>query len=238
MTQEIINRQEYKYIVTRETYYKLVESLKRKLQADTHGNSEGLYTVFSLYYDTENDGFFHETINDHPFRQKLRLRSYQSLRPNCLAFLEIKKKYRKFVNKRRIPLNLEGALSLLNGERSVDYFKPFDLNHQIIQEIIFLRDYYSLRAKVMVHYQRQAFIGSDDSNLRVTFDWDLRKWDVPFSLEEMSNGDQFFPNGYLVLEVKTSNCLPLWLSRLLSDLHCYKQRYSKYCNSRLNDLLL
>lgn len=41
----------------------------------------------------------------------------------------------------------------------------------------------------------------------------------------------YLPTGKVVLEVKSSGSIPLWLARTLSRLHCRKQAFSKYSTS-------
>lgn len=73
-------------------------------------------SVRSLYYDTPSDDLIARSIEAPPYKEKLRLRVYGSITgPDMPAFIEIKKKYKGTVYKRRAALSLAGAEAFLAG---------------------------------------------------------------------------------------------------------------------------
>lgn len=82
--------------------------------------------------------------------------------------------------------------------------------------------------KVFIGYDRTAFAGTDDPELRVTFDTKLR-WRT--SKLDRAYGDQgmlLLPQDAVLMEVKLPGVCPLWLSRALSELSIYQTSVSKY----------
>ena len=69
------------------------------------------------------------------YKEKLRLRSYGTASKDEKVFLELKKKYKGIVYKRRISLNCDEAQEILeNGER-------LNENSQIAKEINYFLDF-------------------------------------------------------------------------------------------------
>ncbi|SCX76247.1 polyphosphate polymerase domain-containing protein [Alkaliphilus peptidifermentans] len=230
MDQEVFNRYEFKYIIDHEKYKKVYDEVKGRLTVDPFGNGEGHYRILSFYYDTPEDTFFHETLNGTVFRQKLRLRAYNNVNPNSDVFLEVKQKHDGVVNKRRTKLPLREAYAFLNQQHSnsrIDHFQAS--NKQILNEIHFLKNFYELKPKIIISYDRQAFQGVEEKDLRVTFDTDLRKDENCSKIEDYKNGEPIMESGLYVLEVKVNSRIPYWLTRILSECECYKQGVSKYC---------
>ena len=83
----------------------------------------------------------------------------------------------------------------------------------------------------MVSYDRQAFQGTGEGNLRVTFDYNLKCRRNDLRLEHGSGGEFFLDPSLVVLEVKVTNSVPFWLAGALSELGCYKNSFSKYCTA-------
>lgn len=235
MAKEIFKRYELKFVITNDTYSQLLKTLSPYLTVDTNGNKEGCYTISSIYYDTVNNLFHQERMLGQSFRQKLRMRVYNKVSVNDWAYLEIKQKHKKVVNKRRTLIKLKDAYNFLEQEKPLGNSFPFEVsNHQILKEIDFFKNLYQLEPRVIVSYERQAFEAIEDNSIRVTFDKDLRKRNYDFRLENGSYGESYMKSSLYVLEVKLMNRMPLWLTRILSDYQCVLQPFSKYSNSYYN----
>lgn len=226
---EIFNRHEYKYLVDPETMRSVSLGLSGYAHPDAHG-MDGSYRVTSLYFDTTDELFYLQTLDNLPFRQKLRLRIYGKYSPGDLSFLEIKQRHHGLVHKRRLPLPLD--LAYAGAVPGAD--EPLDLrgtNLQIFREASFLVNYFTLRPKIVVSYRRQAYVGRDDSELRITFDSDLRFWTGKLKVEKPEHSMQVFQDDKVIMEIKSNKALPPWLSRLVTDNECGKLKLSKYCLS-------
>ncbi|PPA70267.1 polyphosphate polymerase domain-containing protein [Jeotgalibacillus proteolyticus] len=232
MAQEIFKRYEIKYLIPFKQYLSLREKLLPYMTFDTYGNPEGKYNIVSLYYDSDDYSIYYETRNKLRFRQKLRLRIYDQADLNSTAFFEIKQKFKNVVNKRRtsIPLNEAYALSDLDYD-DIDFAAFNASNPQILKEAMHFKQLYQLKPEVVVSYDRQAFSGIYEKDLRVTFDYNLMCRNHDLSIENGPQGLNFVDPGMVVLEVKVSETVPFWLARLLSEFDCSKQSVSKFCTS-------
>ncbi|WP_078553370.1 polyphosphate polymerase domain-containing protein [Bacillus alkalicellulosilyticus] len=230
MAGEIFSRYEIKYLIPFSTYEKLAKALQGRMVYDKYGDEEGKYNIISLYFDSPDKKIYYETRNKERFRQKLRLRIYNKATVDDNAFFEVKKKYKKRVNKRRTSINLKHAYQYINNAQR-NYETLNISNPQIFNEIDSFRSYYSLQPENIVSYDRQAFVGVTDPDLRVTFDYNLRCRKDDLRIEHGPHGIHFVDPELVVLEVKVNHSVPLWLSRLLSELGCPKKSVSKFCTS-------
>ena len=105
MAQMVFNRIERKYLMPEPVY----EALRYRLEPHMQEDEYGLHTICNLYYDTPDSLLIRRSIEKPVYKEKLRLRSYGIPTHDSKAFLEIKKKYKKVVNKRRIQLPLREA---------------------------------------------------------------------------------------------------------------------------------
>ena len=232
-TERFFNRHEFKYVITEETAAGVLESIQPHMKRDRHTNEEAHYRISSLYFDTRENLFHEEYLREEVFRQKLRLRVYNqpSLMDHC--FFEIKKKFQGFVSKRRAQLTLASTYAWLEGRVTTDEIcQAFPEEAHVIREIDFLRTHYKLEPRVVISYIRQAHVGIFDDTLRVTMDRQLTRRYThlqPHMLPATDTG--YLPDSRVVLEVKSSGTIPLWLARTLSGLSCRKQAFSKYSTS-------
>lgn len=230
MAGEIFSRYELKYLIPYDMYERMVERLSEKMTFDKYGNGDGRYTIISLYFDSPDKTIYYETRNKKRFRQKLRLRIYNSATEDDDAYFEVKKKYKKRVNKRRTSIKLKDAYDYIYN-RLEDKQSLAISNQQIFNEIDAFRSLYDLRPDNIVSYDRQAFMGIQDPDLRVTFDFNLRCRKDDLRIENGPHGYHFVDPNLVILEVKVNHSVPLWLSRLLSELGCPKKSVSKFCTS-------
>ena len=228
MAGEMFSRYELKYLIPFHVYEELAEILKRRMVYDRYGDVEGKYNIISLYFDSLDKKIYYETRNKSRYRQKLRLRIYNGATLEDNAYFEIKKKYKNRVNKRRTGIKLAHAYEYLeNG-----LVEGLDVsNLQIFHEVDSFRSLYNLVPENIVSYDRQAFVGVDDPDLRVTFDYNLRCRKQDLRIETGPDGVFFVEKEMVVLEVKVDHSVPLWLSRVLSELGCRKGSVSKFCTS-------
>ncbi|SFE49436.1 polyphosphate polymerase domain-containing protein [Alteribacillus iranensis] len=230
---EIFQRYELKYLIPFHVYEEIAETLIRsnKMRYDKFGDGLGRYNIVSLYFDSEDKKIYYETRNKLNFRQKLRLRVYDDATLDSPSFLEVKQKFNKVVNKRRTKLPLRKAYEYLKAEAKNDVSQFEPTNVQIMKEAESFRSLYHLQPRVVVSYDRQAFHGIEDSDLRVTFDYNLMARDNNLRIEDGPDGVHFVDPNLVVMEVKVSQSVPLWLSRLLSEFQCPRQSVSKFCTS-------
>ena len=217
--QAVFKRYELKYLLTLEQKETMLETISPYMELDQYGRT----TIRNLYFDTDNYRLIRRSIEKPPYKEKLRLRSYTKAEPNSTVYVELKKKYDSVVYKRRISMPESQALEWL----TLGQCPPEDT--QISREIRYVMDYYqTLHPTVFLSYEREAYFAKDGSDLRITFDDRILSRQDDLSLESEIYGIPILPDGKVLMEIKSSRGLPLWLAKSLSAQHIYKTSYSKY----------
>lgn len=220
MYQAIFSRVEKKYLLTEDEYNLLIEALKEKIKKDKNYFS----TICNLYLDTKNYDLIRTSIEKPIYKEKFRIRSYNTPELEDTVFFEIKKKYKDIVSKRRLKMKLNDVYEYLeNGIYKED-------NSQIIKEIDYSVKRYELVPSVYIAYERYSYCDKDYKGLRITFDTNLRYRDDELRLENGSSGKLVFNKPMYIMEIKTLGGLPLWFSNILSGLKIYPNSFSKYGN--------
>lgn len=226
MAIESFKRYEQKYIVDEQQFQIIYPLLLEYMKEDSYTRKNGFYPINNIYFDTVDDDLIQTSINKPAYKEKLRMRSYGPKNDEDTVFLEIKKKIKPIVTKRRITLPLKEAYDYtLRGIHpgKKDYINPYVMN-----ELDVFMKRYDLMPKVYLSYERKALAGREDSKLRVTFDQNIlaRRYDL--DLRKGAYGDRVLPEGYWLMEIKISQAMPLWLTRLLSEYKIYPVSFSKY----------
>jgi hypothetical protein len=226
MAIEVFSRYEKKYLLTEEQYRWMLEHIGENMEADKFNTDGQLYNIANIYYDTPDDALIRASIEKPVYKEKLRLRSYGVPGMEDKVFLEIKKKYKGLVNKRRTTLRLFEAYELI--EQGIDPGDQPYVNRQVLEEIKYFLKMYNLSPKVYLTYDRQAFFSKTDRDFRITFDTNIktRRYDV--GLEKGSMGELLIDNAFWLMEVKSSEAVPLWFTELLSEKELFAASFSKY----------
>lgn len=226
--QNVFSRYELKYLISIEEKNMLLKVMDKYMKRDDFGKS----TICNIYYDTPDKLLIRRSLEKPSYKEKLRMRSYGIASPDSKVFIEIKKKYKGVVYKRRISLDEKAASSYLVEHR------PLEKQNQISKEIDYLMSTYKdIGPSVFLSYEREAFYSKEDSNFRMTFDENLLMRDYDLSLNSGVYGDRILSRDMAIMEVKTVLGLPKWLLNFLDENKLYKTSYSKYGNAYLNFLL-
>lgn len=220
-------RYEKKYLLSAEKYSQLMERLEQYIIPDRFHKS----TVCSIYYDTENFELIRHSIEKPVYKEKLRLRSYNVPGPEGEVFVELKKKFKGIVYKRRVRMTAAQASAYLSGECAA----PMDT--QTTRELDWVLKSHALSPKVFIACDRFAYVAKDDENLRITFDKDLRWRETELDLTMGCHGKPVLKDGQVLMEIKIPGAAPIWLAHLLSELEIYPQSFSKYGSCYKNELL-
>ncbi len=212
-------RSEKKYLLTTAQYTALREVLDEHMTADKYKQ----YTVCNLYFDTEHNDLIRRSIEKPQYKEKLRLRSYGVVTDDDKVFLEIKKKYKGVVYKRRIVLPYgEVKAYLYNGI-------PPSETGQIFREIDYFIRFYKAIPKLYLSYDRIALCGiGEEKGLRVTFDRNIQSRTYDLDLAIPPSGEQLLTPDQWLMELKAPGAVPLWLSDALTRLAIYPNSFSKY----------
>lgn len=226
MAIEVFNRYEHKYLMDKETYERVIAVLDEHMELDAYNKNHEPYTIANIYFDTKDDYLIRTSLAKPGYKEKLRLRSYGVPESNSKVFLEIKKKYRGIVNKRRTALRLSEAYAFTeSGEKpdAADY-----MNMQVVSEIEYFLKVYDVSPKLYLAYDRIAYFEKDNMDLRISVDTNIRsrRWDL--HLENGDYGEKLLEDGMYLMEIKTSLAKPLWLVHMLTELGIKRQNFSKY----------
>lgn len=214
----IFRRVEKKYRLTPAQMAALLQEVSAHLTPDAHGRS----TICSLYLDTPEHLIIRNSIEAKVYKEKLRLRSYGTPAPDDHVFLEIKKKYKGVVYKRRENLTLQEAMAYIGGG-----LKPVE--SQIMSEIDYaMRFYRQPQPSMLIAYEREAYFDRDLPSLRLTFDTNVRYRETDLHLDHGHHGTLLLPPETILMEIKTDGATPLWLAQALSRCGILPTSFSKY----------
>ena len=217
--QSIFRRYEIKYLLTEDQYCTVRRAMEPYMEADRYGRS----SVRNIYYDTESYRLIRRSMEKPVYKEKLRLRSYGAVSEDGDVFVELKKKYKGVVYKRRIALPYPAAVRWLEG--GVPTAPPT----QISREIDYFREYYGrLLPQVYLSYEREAFALRGGGDLRITFDREILAREDDVSLCGERYGRTILPEGLLLMEIKCGGGMPLWMSEVLCANRIYRCSFSKY----------
>ena len=217
--QMVFERYELKYLLTLDQKQKMLEAMAPYMEEDKYGQT----TVRNIYLDTDNYRLIRRSIEKPAYKEKLRIRSYSQVTDEDTVFVELKKKFEKVVYKRRLPLRESDAMDWVCRECAC----PVDT--QISREIDYFIDFYGkLKPTVFLSYDRQAYYDKDTGDFRVTFDENILCRQVDIKLCKGIYGTPILPEGKVLMELKCSGGIPLWMVRALSHEHIYKTSFSKY----------
>lgn len=216
---DVFQRRELKFLLDEAQCHTVEEALRRRMKPDPHG----LNTICNLYYDTPDYRLIRHSLEHPVYKEKLRLRCYGQANPNADIFLELKKKYKGVVYKRRVKVTEPEAMAFM------DRMGSLRKQNQISREILYFRDFYqTLSPKVYLCYDREAWYDLVDKGFRMTLDRNVRYRTHELSLSAPFGGREILPPGKTLLEVKAEGAVPLWLVELLSRERIHKQSFSKY----------
>ncbi|MBQ2908572.1 MAG: polyphosphate polymerase domain-containing protein [Clostridia bacterium] len=216
---KVFKRSEIKYIITKSQYLLICGLLKDRMHPDEYGKS----VICNLYLDTPDFLLIRRSIEKPVYKEKLRVRSYGVATNDTPVYLELKKKFKGVVYKRRV--------GLLNSQLD-DFLDGKDLpcdNKQVEKEIRYALNFYKdIKPRMFLSYVREAFYGNDDKDFRITFDSNIIWRDYDLSLSGGVYGNRLLDEDTYLMEVKTETAIPMWLSAFLSQHKIFKQSFSKY----------
>lgn len=219
MYQTVFKRYELKYLLTQVQRATVLQAMEEYMGPDQYGRT----TIRNIYLDTDSYRLVRRSIEKPAYKEKLRIRSYGQAAPGSVVFVELKKKYRDVVYKRRVSLPEEEAMGWVCRERHCH------MDTQICAEIDYFLEYYgTLHPVVFLSYEREAYSAKDGSDFRVTLDENILCRREALSLQEEAYGVSVLPKGVTLMEIKCSGGLPLWMVHILSKERIYKTSFSKY----------
>lgn len=220
----IFQRVEKKYLLDEAQYAALWARLDRLIRPDVYPKS----TICSEYLDTPDFRLIRASMEATVYKEKLRLRSYNTPGEEDRVFLEMKKKFRGVVYKRRVAMPYAEARDYLaTGHTRQDT--------QIMREIQYAMQLYgNPRPAMLLCYEREAFVWAENPRVRLTFDRNVRYRTEDLHLSHGTAGKVILPEGRVLMEIKTDGGMPIPLSHILDECRIYPTRFSKYKTAYLD----
>lgn len=225
--QMIFQRYELKYLMNFRQLQIVLDAMEPYMVPDEYSHS----SIRNLYLDTPDFRLIRRSLERPIYKEKLRMRSYGRAGEHDPVFVELKKKYRSVVYKRRISIPQDQAQTCLNG------VQPWP-DSQIGKELAYTMDFYeTLCPAVFLSYERDAYHGILDSDFRVTFDTEIRYRQEELTLDSDTWGTCILDPGQALMELKVTGGLPIWMAHVLSQQGIFKTSFSKYGAAYQNILL-
>ena len=225
--QMIFQRYELKYVLNFRQLQAVLDAMEPHMVPDEYSHS----SIRNLYLDTPDYRLIRRSLERPVYKEKLRVRSYGQAGAQDPVFVELKKKYRSVVYKRRISIPQNQALACVDGMESWP-------DSQIGRELAYTMDFYqTLRPAVFLSYERDAYHGILDPEFRVTFDTEIRYRQQELTLDSDTWGAALLDPVQVLMELKVAGGLPIWMANVLSQQGVYKTSFSKYGAAYQNILL-
>ncbi len=197
---------------------------------DPYLESKGVdsYLVRSLYLDTDSLRFYYEKLSGICNREKFRIRAYNDERSKI--FLEIKKKNNNVITKDRECINYDDLHAILDRYgRSCMNNGKCKMESNVVMRFISLIISLQLRPMILIAYERQAFVGALDNDIRLTIDRNIcclpgRSYDMFYSGQNW-----IYINKPCILELKFNDVMPFFFKTIISRFNLHQQSISKYC---------
>ena len=237
-------RKEVKYLLSADQYARVRTALAAFMAPDRYGAC----AINTCYLDTPERLLIERSLDKPLYKEKLRIRRYgDACTPETPTFVEIKKKYKGIVYKRRICMTDAAARRFLAGmpyERAIAQHPLADakaqaeaesaVSRQIAREIIaFGRRWGRLDPSMDIRVIRTAWKLTEAGRaattpgfeVRITFDEHMRALD---RFDGRSEWRDIAAPGQVLMEVKVTGAYPLWLVRILNEAGFLPTSFSKY----------
>ncbi len=216
----VFRRVELKFRTTEEVLQQVLQEWMPHLTPDEYRES----TIANLYLDTPHHRLISASMEGKTFKQKLGLRAYGIPTDETPVFLEIKRKFKGVVYKRRITLPHKDAMAYLRGETALP-------DSQISREFAYTMSHYAPLSPMMaIFYEREAYYDKEDRSLRITVDRNIRFREDSLLLTQGTAGTPIIAPDEVLLEVK-ADALPRYIIDTLNRYQLYHSGFSKYATA-------
>ena len=222
-------RNELKYSIHYSARELLLNHWQRYIVRAAHTNENAVAPVLSQYFDSPDLVFVREKREGLRFRSKVRLRVYgQNFEKGQLAFLEIKRRHNELVKKvRQIIPSLDPKFHLNPKNWTFDDPETASAYNE-------LRERYLLRPSAQTYYQREAYQGLVENDVRITFDSHLIGLHPGERLTRRVISDRsrsLMPDTVIILELKSTKGFPAWIFEGIQLAELRQQPIPKYTSA-------
>lgn len=233
-----IERYEYKYLVPEELTGPICRAIAPYCEPDRHmaGTGPSGYTITSLYLDSPAFFCYRAKRDRHLDRFKLRLRTYDEQGQGAV-FLEVKRKVNDRVIKYRSRMQPAELQQALASDAVLDH------HDAAVRRFFHLCRTLDMAPAVLIRYHRAAFVGLRESYARVTLDRCIQA-QAPqgYALAGLSDRWRGLDHqlatrqtrSLVVLELKFTSAIPLWMVQLARRFELWRIGFSKYANGLIS----
>lgn len=221
-------RYEMKYLISQNKKREIENLMGKYIEPDKYFHS----LIQNIYYDTPDYRLIRTSMEKPLYKEKLRLRCYGVAGKETPAFIEIKKKYDGIVYKRRVEMEYEKACRYLNQNLRI-----VEEKEQILKEIDYFKEFYkNLKGAMYISYERDAYHGKENPDLRITFDEKILYRTDNLTLDINPYGTDILNKGECLMEIKIADAMPFWLTEVLEQPYIKKTSFSKYGRAYENEI--
>ena len=230
------SRYELKYVIDEACARRVRDFVRSHLQRDRHAIAEMRYSypIYSLYLDSPDLTLYRQTAQAQKNRFKLRVRYYNH-DPASPVFFEVKRRVNEVLIKERAVVRRDALHGLLSGQlaprRDCLQQEGDAESYGALQHFCELRSAVYADAKLIVYFEREAWVLPADDSVRVTFDRECSG----ARYAPASGDDGLGPKQWLdarvpgvILELKFDDRFPLWMRELVRTCDLYRTNIGKY----------
>lgn len=233
-TQSWIQRHECKYLVSETVARSVRASVAPFVTPDAYAarRPDHAYPIVSLYLDSDTLALSRETVEGQLERFKLRIRSYTD-DPAARVFLEVKRRHNAIISKDRCGILRHDATRMLLDRGSIGEAPLASAaQRRAYTEFARLMLQIDARPTLLVRYEREAYVGLYDAEVRVTFDRKISAIRMPRPEIRLAGSDfSVVESNLVVVELKFNNRCPEWLDAIVRNHGLRRRSYSKYARS-------
>jgi hypothetical protein len=229
------SRFELKYLITEHRAAQVRAFARQYLAADPNAGRtpEGypVYTLYSVYLDSPKLDLLQATVDAHKNRFKLRVRYYDE-NPKNPVYFEIKRRVNGAILKERAKVRRECAHRLLTGgvPNRDDLQNPHASDqYASLRRFLELAEKLKATPRVIVGYDREAWLTPDGNSARLTFDRNVIGGPYNHAFTVQHGPDWVMPDvGGVVLELKFTDRFPNWMRNMVQLFGLERCSMAKY----------
>ena len=208
---DLPKRHEIKTVLSYPQYMELRARIGGIMTADPHMPGPEGYRITSVYLDTLLEDAYNEKDSGVQHRNKYRIRAYNG--DDSFIVLENKEKIDDRISKSSARITRADYDAILGG----DFSPLLEYDDPLCREVYGLHQTKGLKPKVIIEYQRQAYI-HPLSMVRVTFDCLISAGTNTLDMfDDKLVTRPLFPHQEVVLEVKYGEYYPMYLKQVLQN---------------------
>ncbi len=224
-------RYEFKYLITDEQMAIVRSITSAYLDPDPYA-PDGIYSVYSLYWDSHDYYCANATLEGLRKRFKLRVRTY-GFKKHYPVFVEEKGRVGTSIIKRRALIDRKhvDTLCLGDAEPVEGWGTKSEKDAVTVERFRDLADGLRMQPRLWVGYKREPWVSPYGDGARLTFDMQLQvqppRSDKPFKPSKQA-WEPVPLEQPTILEMKFNGASPAWMQKIVHCLSLRRVSVSKY----------